>query len=100
MCEVLTDYEFIGSGLAINVNAPRLVKAGTQAFGGCNITKISNLGSITSIPSCFCIECSNLTEVTLPSTITSICPTGYGSFRNCFNLTTVRGLENVTTIGN
>ncbi len=57
-------------------------------LGGCPVTSIQ-IGA-------FSVDCSSLTSVTIPSSVTSI---GLGAFVDCSSLTSVTILEGVTSIG-
>ena len=83
------------SKLSIDVSLPKLEKAGERAFNGSGITKISNLGSLTSIPTRFCDACKQLAEVTLPNECIEL---GVQAFVNCSALTSIN-LDNVEFFG-
>lgn len=86
--------------LRIDVNLPNLQTLGQDAFTESGITKISNLGTITSIPDgssttgCF-RGCKNLTQVTLPDTLQYI---GFLAFAYNTALTNVTLPQSLTTI--
>ena len=92
------------TNLNIEINMPNLTTLGIRAFDRSGITKIVNLGKITSIPdtggnnttSTFGFN-DTLTEVVLPSTLTKI---GNYAFRSATALTTVTIPSGVTSIGN
>lgn len=83
------------TNLAIEVNLPNLTSI-TTSYGGSQfynsgITKVLNFGSITTLPNGGMYQgvfnnCSSLTEVTLPSTITTI---GNYTFYKCNALATL-----------
>ena len=50
---------------------PELESIGGDAFINTNITKVKNLGSITTLPAAF-ISCSKLTFLRIPDTVTSL----------------------------
>lgn len=82
------------SSLTGTLNLPSLISLSQSAFSYTGITSIADLGSITSIPNeCFRC-CTSLTDVTLPSSVTSI---GLWSFADC-HMTTM-DLSHVTSIG-
>lgn len=76
----------------VELNLPNLTSLGERAFMNTGITKILNLGSITTIPgganasNAPFLNCSKLTEATLPATLTTI--TQF-SFYNCAKLKTL-----------
>lgn len=78
------------TSLAIDLNLPSLTSISQGAFRYAGIRKISSLGSITTLPgdgnSGVFTNCTFLTEVTLPSTLTSISGV---QFRYCTVLDTV-----------
>ena len=61
-----------------------------------NLTNVTIPGSITSIDSSAFSGCSNLTSITIPNSVTSI---GEYVFHNCTNLTSVTIPDGVTSIG-
>lgn len=63
-------------------------------FERCDVRKITNLGSITTVSGFD--NNANLTSVVLPETITTI---NYNAFNNCTSLTTINLPESITTIG-
>lgn len=78
-----------------DVDLPNLTSVGREAFGKSGITRISNLGTITTIPTGSWYsrgrygvfsECVNLVFAELPSTLTSI---GDYAFWNCSALETL-----------
>ena len=81
---------------------PNLTSLGLNAFYGVKIKKISNLGSITTLPGILSTngtlgDKSTLEEVVLPETLTSI---GAGSINGYANLTSIGSgvFPNLTTI--
>lgn len=89
-------FELCSNLVITDLNLPNLTTLGRNAFKGTKIQKVSNLGSITSIPQeCFS-NCSNLTSVTIPNSVTFI---GNAAFRVCSGLTSVTIPESVTSIG-
>lgn len=76
----------------VELNLPNMTSLGERAFQASGITKILNLGSITTIPgganssNAPFLGCSKLTEATLPATLTTI--TQF-SFYNCAKLKTL-----------
>ena len=101
---VIGDNAFSGcSNLEIDeLNLPNLTSIGNNSFfGGVKIGKITNLGSITSLPngnSNYGIfrNCTTLTEVTLPNTLQTIGPT---VFLGCSNCTKCNLPSSLTSIG-
>ena len=97
-------FENCGNFNAI-INVPNLTSIGSRAFDSSGITKIENLGKITSIPDgsyasdgqhgVFAL-CNNLTEVNFPSTLVSI---GAYAFFKSGNLRQINNYNNVTNIG-
>lgn len=93
------------SSLAIELNCPYLQTIAEMSFNSSGITKIINLGQISSIPGHNTDStrgtfrsCTSLTEATLPSTLTSF---GLGAFSGCRALTTINDFDfsNVSFIG-
>lgn len=89
------------SSLSIELNLPNLETIGNSSFQNTGITKIVDLGKITSLPnggtsSGVFFDCTSLTEANLPNTLTSI---GNFTFYGDTALTTVTGIDNVTSIG-
>lgn len=104
-----------------DLSLPNLETIRERAFNGVKITKISNLGNITSLPSNDAIfgNKTTLTSVNLPSTLTSIGQNvfnGYSAlinvnfpftitridnsaFRNCTALAIIIDLPNLETLG-
>jgi hypothetical protein len=72
-----------------DLNLPKLESLSSTSFQYVKLRKISNLGTITSVPQGCFADCSELTEVTLPSTLTSI---ARESFVRCTSLSHVRML--------
>lgn len=95
-CPLPTSIKTIGEqgfwncALQEDVNLPNLTSLSRFGFYGSGITKISNLGSITTTGTHGTYgtfqACSHLTEVTLPSTLTTI---GEQAFVSCTALTKV-----------
>ena len=67
------------------------------AFRDCSgLTEITIPDSVTSIGSSAFEDCSGLTEITIPDSVTSI---GYGAFSGCSGLTKITIPDGVTSIG-
>ena len=75
-----------------------LVKSiGENAFSDCtNLTSITIPNSVTSIGKYAFSECSNLTSVTISDSVTDI---DEGAFRKCSNLTSITIPDSITDIG-
>lgn len=69
-----------------NLNLCNLTLLGSSSFRGTKIKKVSNLGKITDSGLSVFSECTELTEVVFPDTITII-KNAY--FKNCVSLTKV-----------
>lgn len=72
-----------------DLNLPKLESLSSTSFLHVKLRKISNLGIITSVPQGCFADCSELAEVTLPSTLTSI---ARESFVRCKSLSYVKML--------
>ena len=83
------------TNLNIEVNCPHLAYLGHQTFQDSGITKILNLGTITTVGDSAFSNCLNLTEVHLPSTVTRL---GGGAFDNCPLLQSIN-VDNLLYIG-
>lgn len=82
------------SHLAIDINCPLLTSTSWDIFRSSGVTKISNLGSITTINSSSFRDCTSLEEVILPSTVDTL----QGNvFQNCTSLRKIN-VDNITTI--
>ena len=73
---------------------------GNLAFMNSGITKVVDLGSVTTINGAdgqggTFSGCTDLTEVVLPSTVTNI---GSYAFQGCTSLTTINFPSSITTI--
>lgn len=80
----------------VSLSLPNLQGLGGRTFRQSGIQSITSLGSdITEIPYEFCMQCDNLTSVTLPNTITTI---KYDAFRYCNNLASINVPSSCTTI--
>jgi len=92
---------FQGQRLDGIINAPNLTFLGNGAFHANNITKVQNLGLITTLNTSTSTDsgifkfCTNLTEAHLPLTVTEI---GNGDFMACAQLETIDGWDNITSI--
>lgn len=92
-CRTIQGQAFQGcTSLPSEISIPNLTSIDTAAFYNTRITKVLDLGTITTLPDCGSYtsatfgENSSLTEVHLPSTITKI---GKFTFGNNSHLTTV-----------
>ncbi len=73
-----------GSGIIISTND---VQIASNAFNGCsNLTSITLPSTLETIGASAFSNCSSLTSITLPSTLTSI---GDSAFSNCSSLTSI-----------
>lgn len=114
----ISEQAFRYTQLSGQLNLPNLNNLGQYAFANSKISEVSNLGSITTVPSMCFNSCSNLSSVTLSndcknildgsfaycSALTTINLGGVTSiaqnaFINDYVLTTVIGLQNVVSIG-
>ena len=67
------------------------------AFYNCSmLTSVTIPDSVTSIASCAFEACSNLTSITIPDSVTSI---GWSAFEACSGLTSITIPDSVTSIG-
>lgn len=90
------------SAAPMELNVPLLTTLGQTCFYSAKITKIVNLGSITSIPrdtggsngGCF-NKCSSLTSATLPDTLTYIGDYGFASCTNLESINLPTSLETI-----
>ena len=80
----------------LNLNLPSLASLGNSAFRGTKVQTISDLGSITSIPSSCFNDCKQLSSVSLSNLITSI---GNSAFQGCTNLSIIVNLPNLVSLG-
>lgn len=81
-----------------DINLPNLTYIATNAFKGTRVKKVSNLGSITSLPNQSIFEnCYDLTDVVLPNTLTTI---GTATFNRDSALESVTFPNGLTTVGN
>ncbi len=74
-----------------------VTKIGENAFSDCkNLTDITLPGSLTTIDKDAFYNCTSLKSITIPGSVETI---GAGAFYRCSNLETVNILDGVTTIG-
>ena len=66
-----------------DLNLPNLASLDNESFAGTKIQVISNLGSVTTIPERCFQDCSQLTTIHMPSSVTQIKPY---AFSGCPNL--------------
>ena len=75
----------------------RVNSIGNDAFRNCSgLTSVTIPGSVTSIGNGAFSACSGLTSLTIPGSVTSI---NYGAFSGCSGLTSLTILEGVNSIG-
>ena len=89
------------TALSGEINLPNLTSLGNSAFYNCkSLSKVKSLGSITSIPGDNSNgefrNCTGLTELDLPNTLTSI---GNNAIRDCASLVTCDLPSSITTLG-
>lgn len=79
-------YAFSGcTSLVINdLKLPNLTNMNDNCFEKCNITSVSNLGTVTTVTGF--TNCTSLTSITLPQTATAI---GGNAFNGCTNLQSI-----------
>ena len=87
--------------LAVDVNLPNLESIGTQAFLNSGIVRVSNLGSITSLPNSgngqgIFQDCKSLQSVVLPDDFATF---GSRTFYNDSKLASINFPETIKTIG-
>jgi hypothetical protein len=89
---------FAFSGISGELNCPNLTgELYTNAFRGCTeLTKVTNLGSITKIGNSAFLGCSNLFEIHFPTTLTYV-GEGWHPDIDRNKVFTITGLDNVTT---
>ena len=102
----ITDVSAIKTALQSNENAKvnldlsqttGLIAISNIAFNDCSsLTSVNIPNSVTSIGNSAFNGCSNLASVNIPDSVTSI---GNFAFNNCSSLTTVTILDGVTSIG-
>ena len=81
---VIGGQAFNGTGITNVINLPNLTSLGAGAFAYTKITKVENLGRIPTLSDTF-RECSELKEVIVPSTVTSVSGGGF-TFTSCTKL--------------
>lgn len=81
------------------VNMPNLTTAGGRFFSGTGITKVVNLGKITSLPMGGFGACKELTSVVLPQNCTNY-SNGISCFDNCSALQSLKIADGVTVFPN
>ena len=95
-------YEYNGSDAVLEIpseiNGLPVVKIASGAFDNCtSLTSVTIPDSVTSIGSMAFSGCTSLASITIPSSVTSI---GYEAFYGCASLTSVTIPDGVTSIGN
>lgn len=73
-----------------------VTNVGEFAFESCRMTNVTIPSSITSIEDCAFMQCENLTEPTIPKSVTHI---GSSAFESCASLKKLYIPSSVTTIG-
>ena len=87
----------IPSSISVNGQTYRVISIGGCAFRDCSsLTSVTIPNSVTTIECDAFENCSSLTSVTIPNSVTSI---GNSAFRDCSSLTSVTIPNSVTTIG-
>ena len=91
-------YCFQNTKIGAEINLPNLTSLGPGAFMGTNISRITNLGSLSILNSDCFNNCINLTSVVFPETLTTF---DQNVFLNCSNLEldVTDKLKNITSIG-
>lgn len=79
-----------------DLSLPYLTRLENRAFANTKLKRISNLGLISTIDTSTFSECTLLTDVVIPNTVTSI---GGSAFYNCTLLANITIPESVTSIG-
>ena len=74
-----------------------LTNIGVSAFNGSDLTSITIPSSVTSIEGLAIANCRKLTSITIPNSVTSI---GWDAFYGCTGLTSITIPNSVTSIGN
>lgn len=90
------------SKLGIDINFPNLTTIGNVAFSRSGITKVLNLGKITSLPNgdnndAVFSQCPNLVKVVLPETLKVV---GTHAFKASNAIKEINFPTSITTIGN
>lgn len=76
-----------------------IVRIGTNAFCGLNITSLVIPNSVQTLSDHSFYQCNNLTDLTLPITLDSVASEQYSAFQGCNAITTVRLTAGETGIG-
>ena len=80
------------------LNGTAITIIGVSAFNDCtSLTSITLPNSLTTIKDGAFLNCTSLTTITIPNSVTTI---GNQAFSNCTSLTTITIPNSVTTIGN
>lgn len=91
------EYAFAYCGFdGFEVIAPKLTAINVYAFAYTGISKVRDLGQITSVANYCFSDCANLTDVVLPETLITI---GARAFNNCSSLMNINLPQSITTIG-
>lgn len=92
----IDEYAFNGCSNLQDINLPSgITTISSGAFWGCNLTNVILPSALTSIGDIAFVNCSNLANVTLSSNITSI---GRAAFSDCKSLKNLTISKDVTSI--
>lgn len=91
----IAESAFSGSGLTFVSIPNSVIEIGQYAFAGSGLQKVHISSGVQSVADYAFSNCSNLTEITFPSTFKSI---GRYAFNNCTSLTQVTIPASVTNI--
>ena len=80
-------YGFYAAEKLTSVSLPACTALGTKCFALSGLTSLTLGEGLTAIPELLCMNCPSLSEVVIPSTVTTI---GNRAFMNCASLTSVR----------
>ena len=91
----LGDYCFSGCSKLIEINIPNATSLGTSCFSYCTTLTEVNLPNVLELKQDCFSGCSKLIEINLPK-VTDIV---VGCFDGCTKLTTIRGCQDLVTLG-